>query len=316
MASPATVALLVKKAIDIVSDKRVRTFIASVIVGIVVIILIPFLAVLSIFNAEAGYSRETAKIVFDGGPIPIEADAELTEYMEDMIDAFEEIDNAIADYNEEGFDHIKVKTFFYILYFTKDMSEFDEEFYEGFVNCFADEKEDDEIYEELEEYLPHDFTETEKMEIRNLYLFIKYGYSTTDKIAGIPGEAFDDETFAQLMTEAAKYIGFPYVWGGSTPETSFDCSGFVCWVYTHSGVHNLPRMTAQDIYNQCTPVSKEELKPGDLVFFTGTYQSFNPVTHVGIYVGDNQMLHCGDPIGYANLGNSYWIKHFYGYGRL
>lgn len=112
MASPATVALLVKKAIDIVSDKRVRTFIASVIVGIVVIILIPFLAILSIFNAEAGYSRETAKIVFDGGPIPIEADAELTEYMEDMIDAFEEIDNAIADYNEEGFDHIKVKSFF------------------------------------------------------------------------------------------------------------------------------------------------------------------------------------------------------------
>ena len=316
MASPATVALLVKKAIDIVSDKRVRTFIASVIVGIVVIILIPFLAILSIFNAEAGYSRETAKIVFDGGPIPIEADAELTEYMEDMIDAFEEIDNAIADYNEEGFDHIKVKSLFYILYFTNDTTDFDEEFYEGFVDCFVGEKEDEEIYEELEEYLPHDFTETEKMEIRNLYLFIKYGYSTTDKIAGIPGEAFDDETFAQLMTEAAKYIGFPYVWGGSTPETSFDCSGFVCWVYTHSGVHNLPRMTAQDIYNQCTPVSKEELKPGDLVFFTGTYQSFNPVTHVGIYVGDNQMLHCGDPIGYANLGNSYWIKHFYGYGRL
>ena len=236
--------------------------------------------------------------------------------MEDMIDAFEEIDNAIADYNEEGFDHIKVKSLFYILYFTKDTTDFDEEFYEGFVDCFVGEKEDEEIYEELEEYLPHDFTETEKMEIRNLYLFIKYGYSTTDKIAGIPGEAFDDETFAQLMTEAAKYIGFPYVWGGSTPETSFDCSGFVCWVYTHSGVHNLPRMTAQDIYNQCTPVSKEELKPGDLVFFTGTYKSSNPVTHIGIYVGDNQMLHCGDPIGYANLGNSYWIKHFYGYGRL
>ena len=316
MASPTTVALLVKKAIDIVSDKRVRTFIASVIVGIVVIILIPFLAILSIFNAEAGYSREIAKIVFDGGPIPIEADAELTEYMEDMIDAFEEIDNAIVDYSEEGFDHIKVKSFFYILYFTKDMSEFNEEFYQDFVNCFADEKEDDEIYEELEEYLPHDFTEMEKEEIRSLYLFIKYGYSVTGQITGIPGEAFDDETFAQLMTEATKYIGFPYVWGGSTPETSFDCSGFVCWVYTHSGVHNLPRMTAQDIYNQCTPVSKEELKPGDLVFFTGTYQSSNPVTHVGIYVGDNQMLHCGDPIGYANLGNSYWIKHFYGYGRL
>lgn len=294
MASPATVALLVKKAIDIVSDKRVRTFIASVIVGIVVIILIPFLAILSIFNAEAGYSRETAKIVFDGGPIPIEADAELTEYMEDMIDAFEEIDNAIADYNEEGFDEIKVKSFFYILYFTKDMTDFDEEFYAGFVDCFMGEKEDEKIYEELEEYLSYEFTETEKVEIRNLYLFIKYGYSATDKITGIPGEAFNDETFAKLMQEATKYIGFPYQWGGSTPETSFDCSGFVCWVYTKSGVHNLPRTTAQQIYNQCTPVSKDEVKPGDLVFFTGTYQSSNPVTHIGIYVGDNQMLHCGD----------------------
>lgn len=316
MASPATVALLVKKAIDIVSDKRVRTFIASVIVGIVVIILIPFLAILSIFNAEAGYSRETAKIVFDGGPIPIEADAELTEYMEDMIDAFEEIDNAIADYNEEGFDEIKVKSFFYILYFTKDVTDFDEEFYAGFVDCFVNAADDDEIYEELEDYLSYEFTETEKMEIRNLYLFIKYGYSATDKITGIPGEAFNDETFAKLMQEATKYIGFPYQWGGSTPETSFDCSGFVCWVYTHSGVYNLPRTTAQQIYNQCTPVSKDEVKPGDLVFFTGTYQSSNPVTHIGIYVGDNQMLHCGDPIGYANLGNSYWVKHFYGFGRL
>ena len=236
--------------------------------------------------------------------------------MEDMIDAFEEIDNAIADYNEEGFDHIKVKSLFYILYFTKDTTDFDEEFYEGFADCFVGEKEDDEIYEELEDYLSYAFTETEKVEIRNLYLFIKYGYSATDKITGIPGEAFNDETFAKLMQEATKYIGFPYQWGGSTPETSFDCSGFVCWVYTHSGVHNLPRTTAQQIYNQCTPVSKDEVKPGDLVFFTGTYQSSNPVTHIGIYVGDNQMLHCGDPIGYANLGNSYWVKHFYGFGRL
>ena len=233
-----------------------------------------------------------------------------------MIDAFEELDQTVESLEEEGFDDIKVKSFFYILYFTKDLTDFDQEFDAGFVDCFVGEKEDDEIYEELEGYLPYTFTETEKVEIRNLYLFIKYGYATTDKITGIPGEAFNDATFAQLMQEATKYIGFPYQWGGSTPETSFDCSGFVCWVYTHSGVHNLPRTTAQQIYNQCTPVSKDEVKPGDLVFFTGTYQSSNPVTHIGIYVGDNRMLHCGDPIGYANLGNSYWVKHFYGFGRL
>ena len=316
MASPMAVAVMTKKALEMAEDKRVRTLLASIVAGIVIVMLIPLLVMVSIFNTQAGFSQEVARIVFDGGPIPTDIDAELSKAMEEMIDAFEELDQTIESLEEEGFDEIKVKSFFYILYFTKDLTDFDEEFYAGFVDCFVGEKEDDEIYEELEDYLSYEFTETEKVEIRNLYLFIKYGYSATDKITGIPGEAFNDETFAKLMQEATKYIGFPYQWGGSTPETSFDCSGFVCWVYTHSGVHNLPRTTAQQIYNQCTPVSKDEVKPGDLVFFTGTYQSSNPVTHIGIYVGDNQMLHCGDPIGYANLGNSYWVKHFYGFGRL
>ena len=316
MASPMAVAVMTKKALELAEDKRVRTLLASIVAGIVIVMLIPLLVMVSIFNTQAGFSQEVARIVFDGGPIPTDIDAELSKAMEEMIDAFEELNQTIESLEEDGFDDIKVKSFFYILYFTQDMTDFDEEFYAGFVDCFMGEKEDDEIYEELEGYLPYAFTETEKVEIRNLYLFIKYGYSATDKITGIPGEAFNDETFAKLMQEATKYIGFPYQWGGSTPETSFDCSGFVCWVYTHSGVHNLPRTTAQQIYNQCTPVSKDEVKPGDLVFFTGTYQSSNPVTHIGIYVGDNQMLHCGDPIGYANLGNSYWVKHFYGFGRL
>ena len=316
MASPMAVAVMTKKALELAEDKRVRTLLASIAAGIVIVMLIPLLVVVSIFNTQASFSQEVARIVFDGGPIPTDIDAELSKAMEEMMDAFEELDQTIESLEEEGFDDIKVKSFFYILYFAKDLTDFDEEFYAGLVDCFVGEKEDDEIYEELEEYLSYEFTETEKMEIRNLYLFIKYGYSATDKITGIPGEAFNDETFAKLMQEATKYIGFPYQWGGSTPETSFDCSGFVCWVYTHSGVHNLPRTSAQQIYNQCTPVSKDEVKPGDLVFFTGTYQSSNPVTHIGIYVGDNQMLHCGDPIGYANLGNSYWVKHFYGFGRL
>ena len=316
MASPMAVAVMTKKALELAEDKRVRTLLASIAAGIVIVMLIPLLVVVSIFNTQASFSQEVARIVFDGGPIPTDIDAELSKAMEEMIDAFEELDQTIESLEEEGFDDIKVKSFFYILYFAKDLTDFDEEFYAGLVDCFVDKDEDNEIYEELEDYLSYEFTETEKMEIRNLYLFIKYGYSATDKLTGIPGEAFNDETFAKLMQEATKYIGFPYQWGGSTPETSFDCSGFVCWVYTHSGVHNLPRASAQDIYNQCTPVSKDEVKPGDLVFFTGTYQSSNPVTHIGIYVGDNQMLHCGDPIGYANLGNSYWVKHFYGFGRL
>lgn len=316
MAASLGVVILAKKAAEIAGDRRTRAFIASVIAGVVLLFILPILAIVSVFNTEAGYSREIAKIVFDGGPIPADASEEMTRYMEEMIEAFETIDIVLEESDAEGFDDIKIKSFFYILYFTEDLSEYDEEFYEGFVECFINKENDEGICTALENYLSYDFSDKEKEEIRSLYLFIKYGYSVTDKVFGVPGEAFDDETFGRLMSEATKYIGFPYVWGGSSPGTSFDCSGFVCWVYTHSGIHNLPRTTAQGIYNQCAPVSKEELKPGDLVFFTGTYQSNNPVTHIGIYVGDNQMLHCGDPIGYANLGNSYWIKHFYGYGRL
>ena len=122
----------------------------------------------------------------------------------------------------------------------------------------------------------------------------------------VPGEYLDDETFAAIFSEAEKYIGYPYVWGGSSPSTSFDCSGFVCWVYTASGVHNLPRTTAQGIYNQCAIISPSEAKPGDIIFFTGTYDSPGPVSHVGIYVGDGMMLHCGSPIQYANINSSYW----------
>ncbi len=131
-----------------------------------------------------------------------------------------------------------------------------------------------------------------------------------------PGAAMGDGSFGALITEAEKYLGYPYVWGGSNPNTSFDCSGFICWVYTQSGVHNLPRTTAQGIYNQCTPVSVENAKPGDLIFFTGTYDSANPVSHIGMYVGNGQMLHAGDPISYANINSNYWQKHLYGFGRL
>ena len=133
---------------------------------------------------------------------------------------------------------------------------------------------------------------------------------------GIPSEAYNDATFAKLINEAEKYLGYPYVFGGSSPSTSFDCSGFVCWVYTHSGVHNLPRTTAQGIYNQCTRVSASEAKPGDLVFFQGTYNAGETVTHIGIYVGQNRMLHFGSPIQYTSIDTSYWRSHFYSYGRL
>ena len=132
----------------------------------------------------------------------------------------------------------------------------------------------------------------------------------------IPPDSYDDATVQALMEEAARYLDYPYVWGGSSPSTSFDCSGFVCWVFTNSGVHNLPRTTAQGIYNQCTPVSAADAKAGDIIFFTGTYNSGVPVSHVGIYCGNGVMIHCGDPISYASINSSYWQSHFYAFGRL
>ena len=127
-------------------------------------------------------------------------------------------------------------------------------------------------------------------------------------------EYLNDEKFAALITEAEKYLGYPYVWGGSSPSTSFDCSGYISWVLNHSG-WNVGRQTAQGLYNLCTPVSTAQVKPGDLVFFKGTYDTPG-VSHCGIYVGNSIMLHCGDPISYTNLNSKYWQEHFYSYGRL
>lgn len=130
----------------------------------------------------------------------------------------------------------------------------------------------------------------------------------------IPPEALEDETFAAIIAEAEKYLGYPYVWGGSNPNTSFDCSGYVSWVINHSG-WNVGRLGAQGLCNICTPVTGTQARPGDLIFFKGTYDTPG-VSHVGIYVGDGMMIHCGNPISYANVNTTYWKNHFYAYGRL
>ena len=144
--------------------------------------------------------------------------------------------------------------------------------------------------------------------------YVNRYYHTQYEKYEIPPEALADEQFAAIIKEAEKYLGYPYVWGGSSPSTSFDCSGFVSWVINHSG-WDVGRLGAQGLCNICTPVPSANVKPGDLVFFTGTYDTPG-VSHVGIYVGNNMMIHCGDPISYANLNSSYWQSHFYRYGRL
>lgn len=129
-------------------------------------------------------------------------------------------------------------------------------------------------------------------------------------------EPLRNGSFEAMLAEAEKYLGYPYVWGGSSPSTSFDCSGYVSWVINNSGVGNVGRLGAQGLFNVCTPVSKKHAQPGDLIFFTGTYSSPYPVSHVGIYVGGDYMIHCGDPISYANISSKYWQSHFYAFGRL
>lgn len=144
---------------------------------------------------------------------------------------------------------------------------------------------------------------------------LKY-YGTDYEKYEIPPEALSDERFAAMIKEAEKYLGFPYVWGGQNPSTSFDCSGYVSWVINHCGVGwNFGRLGAESLYYICTPVSSGNARPGDLIFFERTYDEVG-ITHVGIYVGDGMMIHCGDPIHYETINSNYWREHFYAFGRL
>ena len=130
----------------------------------------------------------------------------------------------------------------------------------------------------------------------------------------VPAEALTDEEFSKIYAEAKKYVGTPYVWGGSSPDTGFDCSGYVCWVYNQNG-YNVGRTTANGLWNKCQHISEAEAKPGDLVFFEGTYDTPGK-SHVGIYLGNGMMVSAGDPIKYANIHSSYWQKYLAGFGRL
>lgn len=151
------------------------------------------------------------------------------------------------------------------------------------------------------------------------YLFADDPYvATSDEYLDyqVPGEALTNERFAKMIREAEKYLGYPYVWGGSSPSTSFDCSGFVSYVINHCGNGwNVGRLTANGLKNYCTIIRPEEAQPGDLIFFQGTYNT-SGASHVGIYVGNGMMIHCGNPISYASINTSYWQQHFYCFGRI
>lgn len=227
-------------------------------------------------------------------------------YIENMQDIFGKLDGVLSEINgmiESGeIDPYRVKAIFYALFFGEDQPRMDEEDYRAFADCFVtyEEREDEEgetytvavpiqslntVYENLASELNREIFLEDKTNAQRIYTLAKYGVSVPGGNGLPPGQAMGDGSFSALMAEATRYIGYPYVWGGSSPATSFDCSGYICWVYTQSGVYHLSRTTAQGIFDQCAVVSREEAKPGDLVFFTGTYASSGAVSHVGIYVG-------------------------------
>ena len=307
---------LIKAAITLATDKRTWVVIGSIVFGVIFMIVGIVAAFLNIFSFDdSGSSTASAAYV---------------RFVDDMKYAYGKLDAEIDD-KYPALDRDQIHAVFYTLYFGEEKIK-SAEFYDGFVECFISRTTDDEGNEVLSQCslntaLQRLSVHTGKMtdhitqgQVDELVSVLRYGMARAGDdgvvYSGPKPEAYSDATFAQLMQEAEKYIGFPYVWGGSSPSTSFDCSGFVCWAYTHSGVYNLPRTTAQGIYNQCAPISRSEAKPGDLVFFTRTYVSSSPVTHIGIYVGDGLMLHCGDPIKYASIDTDYWTSKFYGFGRL
>lgn len=307
---------LIKAAVALATDKRTWVVIGSIISGVILTIVGVVAAFLNIFSFD------------DTGSAT--ASAAYVQFVDDIKYAYSKLD-AVIDDECPSLDRDQIHAVFYTLYFGEEKNK-SNQFYEDFVECFISRTTDDEGNEivsqcSLDVALQRLSTVTGKMtdhitqgQVDELVSVLRYGVARAgdDGItySGPVPSAYNDAIFAQLMQEAERYIGFPYVWGGSSPSTSFDCSGFVCWSYTHSGVYNLPRTTAQGIYNQCAPISRSEAKPGDLVFFTRTYVSSSPVTHIGIYVGEGLMLHCGDPIKYASIDTDYWTSKLYGFGRL
>lgn len=307
---------VVKAAITLATDKRTWIVVGSVICGLVLMVVGTVAAFLNIFSFDDTDSAT--------------ASAAYVRFIDDIKDSYRELDKA-ADNTGAELDEDQIHAVFYTLYFGEE-KKFSTDFYNSFVECFVTRSKDKDGNEtigqcDFQTTLARLSTVTGKMtenitqqQVDELCSVLRFGIQRAgddgSEYFGPKPEAYSDATFAKLMKEATKYIGYPYVWGGSSPSTSFDCSGFVCWAYTHSGVYNLPRTTAQQIYNQCAKITRAEAKPGDLIFFTKTYVTSEPVTHIGIYVGDGQMLHCGDPIKYASIDTDYWKGHFYSFGRL
>ena len=341
-------AVAAKAAVAAASSKQGRIAVATVVAAVLLPFMLAVVVVLSLLDGTSNHNIAAVKQAFFGGTLTGQIPSEYRGYMEDIQNSFVSIDQLVSEIEnlEDGpADDYRIKSLFYALYFGDGQPSLHAQ--RKFVDCFIQyeerirriENEDgtmteepylaavyitdlEQIYHNLELFLGKALTYEQKYNALRIYQIVTStaGETFPDDSEGngnpSAGESMGDGSFQALLAEAQKYIGMPYVWGGSNPSEGFDCSGYVCWVYSHAGVYPLSRTSAQGIYNQCEVISREEMPPGDLVFFSGTYATTNTVSHVGIYVGGNQMLHCGDPVGYANINSSYWTQHFYAVGRL
>ena len=309
MVAPAVV-IAVKAAALAATDHRARTAVASVIAAVLLPFSLVIVMVLIFLDGTSTHNISAIDSAFHGGAISTQTPDEYRVYLEEIRQSFSALERIIGgiDHIEDGeIDGERIKSIFYSMFFGETQPS--KRAQEDFVDCFIEyeEREDEDgntytaaipiqnletVYANIENHLGVTVGPEQRANAQRIHTIALYGPAVPGGM--LAGSAMGDGSYQALLTEATKYIGFPYRWGGSSPQTSFDCSGYICWIYTQSGVYHMPRTTAQGIFNQCAVVPKEEARPGDLVFFTKTYASSTPVSHVGVYVGGNQMLHCGD----------------------
>jgi len=323
--------LAIKTAVTVATDKRTWKVVGSVLIIILALMYFTISGIATIFGNLGQSNKQALNYLFspaslfsiDSWSLHSDYNAEIKAMKNRLLALQSTLEDINAEVVSGAIDVTMAKVIYLCLF-----SEEPHGSYRQFALCFLDTNDDGEfiavgdyegyIYPKIERIFGIEITQENKDNIVLTYDFVMSGGVFVGDGSGVDAPSFANmsEAFAALMAEATKYLGYPYVWGGSNPQTSFDCSGFVCWAYTQSGVYNLPRTTAQGIYNECTKITYAEAVPGDLIFFTKTYKSENPVTHVGIYVGEDKMLHCGDPISYADINSNFWQKHYYGWGRL
>ncbi len=340
MAVSAALTLVAKAAAAAATDKRGRTALLSILVAVLLPFLLVTFLLLSLLDGTSTHNVSAVEHTFHEGSLSEQIPREYQGYIEDMRRSFQALDDLIARVdNLEGgeIDRNRVKAYFYAVYFGEEQPS--RRAQREFLDCFLRYEErtrivvnedgttreetyvvaifltdQNEICANLSSFLGTPLTDEGRANAQRIYTIAVYGKGGPGNLEA--GPAMSEGSYEALIAEAVKYIGYPYVWGGSSPATSFDCSGYICWIFTHSGITTLPRTSAGGLYEQCAIVPREEARPGDLIFFTGTYASAGSVSHVGLYVGNEKMLHAGNPIGYGDLNSTYWRVHYYAMGRL